>query len=327
MGSDDRSFPTIGARLQGASLLRRMPALITQQPKRLLVRRLQSVRAVLWALDVFAPRLRRTERPFVAELRLGLERRRDALTRTERQLRRRERLRSRRVRHRNRAAKELRVLMVAGRGLSSHLFGDDKLAEIGFAQRVEEAAEALLEQAVAVVDTLRDPAFVAPKPLLRTFAPDLRDLATDLEPAIGKVRGALEDLEAARCDVRLALHDRNEALEAFNRDFLHVARIVEGLLRRAGLDDLADRVRPSTRRRGTTRVPFVEDQATPLAETSTDAAVQAAQPSAAAEVAGPLRKVLPGIRPREGIPGSGGNASDTPGVSTDALGERSLKTA
>jgi len=68
--------------------------------------------------------------------------------------------------------------------------------------------------------------------------------------AMAKVRSALDELQASRCDVTLALHDRNVALEAFNRDFLHVARIVEGLLRRAELDDLAERVRPSTRRRG-----------------------------------------------------------------------------
>lgn len=239
----------------------------------------------------------------MAELRRRLERRRNVLTRTERQLRRRERLRSRRVRHRNRVAGELRVLMVAGRGLSAHLFGDDKLAEIGFARRVEEAAEALLEQAVTVVDTVRGSGFVAPKPRLRTFTADLRDLATDLEPALGRVRGALEDLEAARCDVRLALHDRNEALEAFNRDFLHIARIVEGLLRRAGLDDLAERVRPSTRRRGTTRVPFAEDEAaSPVAEPEPDAAVPSVKPSPTYQVASPARKALAGVRPREGIP-------------------------
>ena len=185
-----------------------------------------------------------------------------------------------------------------------HLFGDDKLAEIGFARRIAEDAEALLEQATSVVAAVREASFVPPRPRLTTLTVDLRDLAADLEPAMAKVRAALDELQAARCDVTLALHDRNVALEAFNRDFLHVARIVEGLLRRAELDDLAERVRPSTRRRGTTRLPFVEDERSspPAVEpASDDVQVPTLKPSPARQVVSHPEKTLSGVRPREAI--------------------------
>jgi hypothetical protein len=278
----------------------------TPRPKRLLVVRQRSARAVLWALDTFGARLRPSERPFVGYLRRRLVARRNALARSERHLRRRETLRSRRVRRRDRVARELRALMVAGRGVSAHLFGDEKLAEIGFARRVAQDAEALLEQATSVVAAVRDPGFVPPRPRLRTLTVDLRDLTTDLEPAIGKVRGALDELQAARCDVTLALHDRNVALDAFNRDFLHVARIVEGLLRRADLDELAERVRPSTRRRGTTRLPFVEAAVSPSPAVegltaSADVEAPPVKPSPARQVASHSEKTLSGVRPRETI--------------------------
>ena len=42
-------------------------------------------------------------------------------------------------------------------------------------------------------------------------------------------------------------------------EFFEDARIVESYFRRAGHPRIADRVRPSTRRRGTTEVEFVED--------------------------------------------------------------------
>ena len=258
-------------------------------PKRLLVRRQQSVRAVLWALDVFRPRLKPTERAFTVHLSQGLVAARDALTRTERQLRRRERIRSRHASRRHEATRKLRSLMVAARGLVAQVFGPEKLAEVGFATRVEEASEGLLEQASAVLAQVLDPGFVAPVALLKGLRLDLRDLATDLEPAIAVLRSALEDREASRCDFNLALHDRNEALVAFNNEFLHVARIVEGLLRRAGLDDLADRVRPSTRRRGTTRVPFVEKEAPhTVVEPGGSASEAYAEPTSASREAEPL---------------------------------------
>jgi hypothetical protein len=192
--------------------------------------------------------------------------------------------------------------MVAGRGLSSHLFGSDKLEAIGFARRIEEDSEALLEQAVAVVGAVGDPGFAAPAPRLKGLGVDLRDLAVDLAPAIEKLRAALDAVQAARCDTTLALCDRNVALEAFNRDFLHVARIVEGLLRRADLDDLADRVRPSTRRRGLTRVPFVEDETVPpAAKQDEDAATKSSKPKPAHQAVGHPLKNLSGVRPRETI--------------------------
>jgi hypothetical protein len=230
------------------------------RPKRLLTRRMQSARTVLYSIDAFAPHLREAQRPFVSYLGHRLTRVRTRLSRTERDLGRREAQRSRDLRRRERARKSLRCQMVHWRGTCEHLFGAVQLEEIGFARRIEEEAEALLEQAITVTDTIDDADFVAAKPRLLGFRVEWPELLAEIKALSDGLRVALDNLRATKCAVTVALHDRNQALAAFNRDFLHISRIIEGLLRRLELDDLADRVRPSTRRPGVTHLESVEEK-------------------------------------------------------------------
>ena len=55
-----------------------------------------------------------------------------------------------------------------------------------------------------------------------------------------------------------ALSDRNDVLKAFDLTFNSVAATLESMLRLVGADALADRVRPSKRRPGRTRIPYDE---------------------------------------------------------------------
>ncbi len=62
---------------------------------------------------------------------------------------------------------------------------------------------------------------------------------------------------------------KDSALGAFNVEFLGTARVVEAFFKKAGLDKVAARVRPSTRRLGTTVIPFPADPAELEAELAT----------------------------------------------------------
>jgi hypothetical protein len=277
------------------------------RPKRLLIRRLQSVRAVCWSLDTFGGRLKPGQREFIAGLRQRLGSARDGLKLTERHLGRSERRRAQRLRRRNRAKKQLRAAMVAWRGVCTHAFGDEQLAEIGFARRVEEAPEALLEQAVMVTSTVGEADFTAPSPVVKSLSVDWPGLVVELKTLADALSAALNEWRDAQCDVTLALHDRNQKLDVFNRDFLHIARIVEALLRRAGFDSLADKVRPSTRRPGVTQEPFLAgDEATPGADSNGADSEQNTSLQSAHDGVSLVQKTLLGVRPREPDPGAAG---------------------
>ncbi len=53
---------------------------------------------------------------------------------------------------------------------------------------------------------------------------------------------------------------KDEALRRYNKSFLWIARTVESLCRLAGLDEVAKRVRPSSRRPGVTARKFVKPE-------------------------------------------------------------------
>lgn len=87
----------------------------------------------------------------------------------------------------------------------------------------------------------------------------LEGIVVDPRPWVAGLEGPLQELESALKEVTRSrrtsestLIAKQEALEEYDRVFLRVARLQEALFRVAGLDRLADRVRPSKRRPGQT---------------------------------------------------------------------------
>lgn len=74
------------------------------------------------------------------------------------------------------------------------------------------------------------------------------DLADDIDAPRAKLQAALEALKLDSRENQLALEKRNDALDAWNTAYSVSASVLADLYRLAGRDNLAKRVRPTTRR-------------------------------------------------------------------------------
>jgi len=106
----------------------------------------------------------------------------------------------------------------------------------------------LIEQLGQSIRLLRQPV-VAPRGLkVEGFSVDLGAVADSLETGAADLRGALDRLEGARKVSEGLLVTKRKKIEVLRRTILWVGRTTEGLFHLAGEDDLADRIRKSTRR-------------------------------------------------------------------------------
>jgi hypothetical protein len=67
-----------------------------------------------------------------------------------------------------------------------------------------------------------------------------------------QVRAALQEVAKEVREAEQTQAAKNAAVEAYDRRFSRVANLLQALLRFAGQDELAEKVRPSTRRPGVT---------------------------------------------------------------------------
>ncbi|MGM0557089.1 MAG: hypothetical protein ACQEVA_11970 [Myxococcota bacterium] len=108
-----------------------------------------------------------------------------------------------------------------------------------------QVASNLLPYARNAVESLRDMA----EPLGTLGASIASEaIADDLQPSLDRLRAAVEAMDAEERQAEAAIVARDVALDDWERIYRAVARVLEGLYRRAGEDELADRIRPTMRR-------------------------------------------------------------------------------
>lgn len=109
---------------------------------------------------------------------------------------------------------------------------------------------ALVSQIRETVEFLRSPKVATPTIELDGVQIDLTTVGTDLGSAADRLDTVLTNLAQARKNAQTSRVAKNKAIERYDREFLWIARTLEGYFRLAGMDELAERIRPSARRAG-----------------------------------------------------------------------------
>ncbi len=236
-------------------------------PSKMVADRVQSTAVVLWAIrehghamvDIldgqYCPYLEDGEvMPFEIQLRLfekALIHRRDDLVEAERELRAQKARENKARRRRDAAVGAANGDVVALRRLYRGAYSDDQLVDVGFARQTPQGPEELYEQAVQLVDGMDDSRLQL-SGRFEDFELNARPLVRQLKTSSRTLQQASSDLRREERISETKLFVKDQALKTHNHAFLWIARTVESLLRLAGLEALAARVRPSARRPGVT---------------------------------------------------------------------------
>ncbi len=139
-------------------------------------------------------------------------------------------------------------------------YSQHKLAEFGFARQTSRQPEELMEQVSHLVSRLNDSELDLTGSRFGDFKLDAPHLARELVGSVGTFQQAADELAGEERKTEAMKLAKDEALSQYNQSFLWIARTVESLCRLAGLDEVAKRVRPSSRRPGVTARKFVKPE-------------------------------------------------------------------
>jgi hypothetical protein len=231
--------------------------------------RTQSCRTVVWAIDTFGGRLvdelgpsftpflgEGEVMPFETQLELfkkKLIHDRDQMVSADRAYRD-QRAQETLVRGRRDAAvKEVNRDMVGLHDAMKGVYSAEKLAELGFPRRMPRGPEQLSEQASYLNLRLSDPDLDLSGARFE-FQVEASNLVGSLSGSSATLKQEIDELAREERETEALKLAKDDALDRYNNSFLWIARAVESLLRLAGLDEVARRVRPSSRRKGETEV-------------------------------------------------------------------------
>lgn len=164
-----------------------------------------------------------------------------------------ERSEDRRLREaRDKGVEELRLVLIKARGAIVNYWGEHAAQDVGFVGTTPETAELLLSYARNVQEKLGrgfDDYEVDMPSDLDLGRPDPANLATAIEARATALEQAVNACGVEERETQAALNARDKAEAAWSRHYSPVASIIEGLFRLAEMPELAERVRPTARRR------------------------------------------------------------------------------
>lgn len=147
---------------------------------------------------------------------------------------------------RDEAAEEVQALLMEHRQLLETVGGESAVSRFNLGPPLPRTPERIATDARNSVDLLRDATATYNGP--GEVNVETTNLADDLESAYDELRSAIDTLESAERREDTLLVERNESLEHWKQVYRSVASMVEGALRFAGEEELADRLRPTARR-------------------------------------------------------------------------------
>lgn len=132
------------------------------------------------------------------------------------------------------------------------LYGAKSLERFGFAGPTPADPVALSRFAGSVVTALQDQKTPWPKPRQSGLNWDPSDTIARIESKRAELDKHIEDVAREVREGQATQRTKNDAIAAYDERFGRVATFLVGIFRLAGETALADRVRPSSRRRGQT---------------------------------------------------------------------------
>lgn len=152
---------------------------------------------------------------------------------------------------RDRIEAELRGRVQGVRAVVSEFYGAQGLSVYQLAGPADAGAAPLARYARAVVDALRTPRpDLQPKYATRGLAFQPSVFADEMAPLVDQLETAVADVARERVELAQATVTRNAALAANDAAFIALAGLMEAMARAAGQQELANRIRPSTREPG-----------------------------------------------------------------------------
>ncbi len=248
-------------------------------PLKAVTDRIRSCRAVLWAIETFGRRLieilgesygslleEGQAMPFEVQLVLFKKKLSllcDRLVSTDRAYRDQKASESLVRGRRDKWVEEVNTDVVGLRQAFTGIYSDDKLAEFGFARRTPQLPAELVEQASHLVTRLDAPELDLTGSRYGDYQLDAPHLAAALVRSVGALRQADDELAQEERKTEVLMLAKDAALDEYNTGFLWIARTVESLCHLAGLEEVAKRVRPSSRRPGVTARKFDDSEDSP----------------------------------------------------------------
>jgi len=138
---------------------------------------------------------------------------------------------------------EIRRTIEAGYGVSM-------LRELGLDGKTETEPKAILAQAKKLLDALKDPNRVWPKPRRKGVTLNPAAWSEDLAGPIEVLENALSDVHREVREAQAAAEEKSTAMTVNDDTFSRAAGLLSALLRHVEEDTLAAQVRPSGRRPG-----------------------------------------------------------------------------
>lgn len=172
----------------------------------------------------------------------------------------------------NSTFKEVSPLVSGLRDAFRAAYGSDTTVDIGFASRQPERADEMFEQAQHLLDRLAKDGSGLPESRFSNVFLDPANLAAEVEPQIMRLGEAVDNANREARQAESTKLAKDDAVAAFDRTFLWAARCVESMFKLVELDEIAKRVRPSTRRPGVTvgvsngEEPTTSDESEPPAD-------------------------------------------------------------
>ena len=170
------------------------------------------------------------------------------------------------------ATAELYTVIGEARGYCTTAFGAETTAAYGFRGPTPQGPKPLAEYARTIVGLLR--ATPAQKQARFGTTVDTERIADEIDPSLALLEAALAQVETEERELQSALTTRDRQLATWTTTYQSVAAMLMGMHRLAGLEELADRVKPTERRAAGMLTPEEADTLeTPVEVSGPEAAV------------------------------------------------------